>query len=186
MRAAFNTLDELAVPNQFQRYIQNVPGVDSNDEDVLRLIVCSGQVYYDFAAYREKHQLRNVAIARVEQLSPFPFDLFIDDVHRYPNLQDIVWAQEEPMNAGPWPYVSQRIMSSLAAMGNPNRIARAIYVGRDVGAATAVGDPKCHQSELNTILHNGFDLERKTNSYYEKYLSAEDQELPSFRSVDDK
>lgn len=187
MRATFSRIAELAEGTCFLRYIPNVAtqegerpsfiGVERDlpiDESIDRLLLCSGQLYYDLAAYREKHGLWSVAIARVEQISPFPFDRVIDDIKRYPNLKDVVWAQEEPMNMGPWPYTSKRIVSSLEHLGHPNGIAQPIYVGRDVSAAPACGDARLHQQELETILRDGFDITRKTNSYFEKYLKRQD------------
>lgn len=183
MRAAFSRLAEFAEGTCFLRYIPNTGteeggsrpnfiGVESLplDESIERLICCSGQIYYDLAAYREKHGLWSVGIARVEQLSPFPFNNVVDDIKRYPNLRDLVWAQEEPMNAGPWAYTSKRLVSSLEHVGRPNGITNPIYVGRDVSAAPASGDSKVHQKELENILADAFDVYRRTNSYIEKYL----------------
>lgn len=183
MRAAFSRLAEFAEGTCFLRYIPNTGiqegerpsfiGVERDlpiDESVERLVLCSGQIYYDLAAYREKHALWNIGIARVEQLSPFPFDRVIDDIRRYPHLKDVVWAQEEPMNAGPWPYTSKRLTCSLEHMGHPNGITSPIYVGRDVSAAPAGGDAKVHQREMETILTDAFDLYRRTNSHLERYL----------------
>lgn len=185
MRATFSRLAEFAEGTCFLRYIPNIAtqegerpsfiGVERDlpvDESIERLILCSGQIYYDLAAYREKHGLWNVGVARVEQLSPFPFDRVIDDIRRYPNLRDVVWAQEEPMNAGPWPYTSKRIVTSLEHLERPNGISNPIYVGRDVSAAPAGGDAKVHQKELETILVEAFDLYRRTNSYLEKYVRS--------------
>lgn len=183
MRATFSRLAELAEGTCFLRYIPNIAtqererpsfiGVECPlpiDESVTRLVLCSGQVYYDLAAYREKHGLWSVALARVEQLSPFPFDRVVDDIRRYPHLQDVVWAQEEPMNMGPWPYTSKRLATSLAHIGYPNGITHPIYAGRDVSAAPAGGDARLHQVELERLLGDAFDVHRRTNSYVEKYL----------------
>lgn len=171
MRAAFCSLKEFDENTRFQRYI---PDKDDTNSDfcnnVKRLIVCSGQVYYDLLSYRENAGIKNVAISRVEQLSPFPFDAFIDDVKNYSKLEDIVWAQEEPMNAGPWFYTSKRIESSLRHMNYPNNISSLIYAGRDTNAAPAVGDHRTHQQELETLLEDAFNLNKKTHSYLEKYL----------------
>ncbi|KAL8453696.1 hypothetical protein Emag_001741 [Eimeria magna] len=112
-----------------------------------------------------------VALARVEQLSPFPFDLVIKDFQIYPNLKSVVWAQEEPMNQGAWFYTSKRIESSLRHLGSPNGIERPIYVGRDVSATTAVGDKGLHDKELAQLLADAFNLESRENSYLAKYLS---------------
>jgi len=171
LRASYVKLSDLTDNNNFIRYIPDVGhSQQAAPEEIKRLIVCSGQIYYDLAAYKEKNEQFNVAVSRVEQLSPFPFDSFIDDVKLYPNLESVVWAQEEPMNGGAWSYCSNRMASSLRFLGEPNGISRPIYVGRDVLAAPSVGDVKLHQDELDTLLHDAFDLTRTTNSYYEKYM----------------
>lgn len=185
MRATFSRLAELAENTCFLRYIPNTAtqererpsfiGVECPlpiDESISRLVLCSGQVYYDLAAYREKHGLWSTALARVEQLSPFPFDRVVDDIRRYPNLRDVVWAQEEPMNNGPWPYTSKRLATSLAHLGYPNGITQPIYAGRDVSAAPAGGDARLHQEELERLLRDAFDPHRRTHSYTEKYLKS--------------
>ncbi|PFH32870.1 putative 2-oxoglutarate dehydrogenase e1 component [Besnoitia besnoiti] len=183
MRAAMCTLNQLNEGTRFRRYI---PDKTAEPEKVTRLIACSGQVYYDLIAGREK--IKNgdpgktevapgdkIAIARVEQLSPFPFDLFIQDLQRYPNLKSVVWAQEEPMNQGAWFYTSKRIESSLRHLGYPNEIRAPIYAGRDVCAATAVGDKKLHDEELAQLLDDALDLNRTTHSYLEKYINEQDK-----------
>eukprot|EP00922_Rhytidocystis_sp_ex-Travisia-forbesii_P059904 GHVS01088808.1.p1 GENE.GHVS01088808.1~~GHVS01088808.1.p1 ORF type:complete len:184 (+),score=4.24 GHVS01088808.1:35-553(+) len=171
MRATFSKMDEMGEGQKFKRYIHEVDEALVRG-NVKRLIVCSGQVYYDLAAYRDKHKITNCAIARVEQLSPFPYERFIDDLGLYPALNSVVWAQEEPMNAGPWFYTSKRIESSLRHLNYPNGINKPIYVGRDCNAATAVGDPRLHQQELNQLLNDAFDCSRTVHSYVEKYLPA--------------
>lgn len=171
MRAAFSKLSELDEGTRFQHYISETDhSIDPNN--VARLIVCSGQVYYDLLAHRDNLRMDQCAIARVEQLSPFPFEKFIGDVSRYPNVSSIVWAQEEPMNAGAWWYTSKRIESALGHLNCPNGIERPIYVGRDSNASPAVGDSRLHQKELKTLLMDAFNLERTQHSYAEKYMAA--------------
>ncbi|CEM08891.1 unnamed protein product [Vitrella brassicaformis CCMP3155] len=174
MRAAFSTLDEFGPGTRFFRHIPNDRfGSTVAPEEMKRLIFCSGQVFYDLLAFREKNQLQHIGISRVEQLSPFPFDSVINEIQKYPNLQDVVWAQEEPMNMGPWFYCSKRLESSLRYMGCPNGIQQPIYVGRDVSSSPAVGDARVHTEELNTILNDAFDLDHRVNSYYHSYIKKE-------------
>ncbi|KAF8817757.1 putative 2-oxoglutarate dehydrogenase e1 component, mitochondrial precursor, partial [Cardiosporidium cionae] len=169
MRAAFCSIDAMGEGTRFQRYIADIPAEGSLRENVKRIILCSGQVYYALAAHRQKLDVKNIAIARCEQLSPFPFEKLMDDLKMYPNLEDIIWAQEEHMNAGPWFYTSKRIESCLRSLGYPNGVRAPVYVGRDVNAATAVGDSKIHTEETNQMLMDAFDLSKKTHSYAEHY-----------------
>jgi len=171
-RMTFSSIEEFGTGTRFRRYIPNVDfGSASNKpEEVSRLIICSGQVYYDLASYRDKIKAYDVHISRVEQLSPFPFDEVVDDLKRYPNLKSVVWAQEEPMNMGPWFYTGRRLETCLEYMKFPNDIHRPIYVGRDVAASPAVGDAKLHEKELNRLLTDAFDSSLTKNSYYNAYM----------------
>lgn len=72
-------------------------------EKVRKVILCSGQVYYDLEAAREKDGKNDIAILRVESLCPFPFKEIILELQKYKNAS-LTWAQEEPKNAGSWLY----------------------------------------------------------------------------------
>ncbi|PHJ20301.1 oxoglutarate dehydrogenase (succinyl-transferring) e1 component [Cystoisospora suis] len=177
MRAAMCALNQLDEGTRFRRYIPDK--TVTAGENIERLVVCSGQVYYDLVAAKEKMKNNEgeesghkIAIARMEQLSPFPFDLFIENIQDYPNLKSIVWAQEEPMNQGAWFYTSKRIESSLKHLNYPNDIRSPIYAGRDVSAATATGDKKIHDAELAQLIEDALNLRRTTHSYLEKYTQT--------------
>ena len=79
-----------------------------------RIVFCSGKVFYDLHAKREELGLDKgqLAIVRVEQLAPFPFDLVSRELRRYPNAE-VVWCQEEPMNMGAYFHVQPRLISCL-------------------------------------------------------------------------
>ena len=77
------------------------------DDKVRKVIFCSGQVYYDLDAERTKKGHDDVAICRIEQISPFPFRDVEKVFKQYPNAT-LTWAQEEPKNAGCWDFVYQR------------------------------------------------------------------------------
>lgn len=141
-------------------------------EKVQRLVLCCGQVYYDLVKARAAAKLEDtVMIARVEQLSPFPIDQLINDLRSLPNLQSVVWCQEEPMNQGAWPYVGLRLRTILhqARVQGWCSIRRALYAGRDVCATTATGSSYTHAAEQKQLLEDALKLDRTTNSYYEKY-----------------
>lgn len=167
-RGAFSDIAEFGAEKRFQTYIPETEA-DVKEEDVERLIMCSGQVYYDLINHRKEIGLKNVAIARVEQLSPFPYEKVIDDMKRYPNMKSLVWTQEEPMNMGPWFYTSKRLESSLKYL-NKEGLTAPVYAGRDVAASPAVGDSKLHNVQLKRLLNDSFDLKRKDHSYYEDYI----------------
>jgi 2-oxoglutarate dehydrogenase E1 component len=85
-----------------------MPVIDENTVDVSkidRLVFCSGKFYYDLLEFKEKNNINDTALVRLEQLFPLP-ELEIQDVlNKYSNAKDIVWAQEEPRNMGAWSYL---------------------------------------------------------------------------------
>lgn len=110
---ARSSFDEMNENTEFLRIIPEQGAAAENASNVKRLIFCSGRVYYDLAKSREERSLVDtVAIARVEQISPFPFDLVKKECMKYPNA-DIVWAQEEHKNQGSWTYVQPRFHTVL-------------------------------------------------------------------------
>ena len=111
--------------------------------DVTRLVICSGKVYYDIAGHEMRAAASSVAVARLEQLYPFPVDAVRQLLSSYPSLTEFVWAQEEPQNMGAWRTIRHR----LEAPGVPLR-----YVGRPWRASTAEGYPTAHLVEQDRIV----------------------------------
>ena len=92
---------------KFERMIEDTGEALCEPSQVKRLIVCSGKIYYALEAERQRLGIDNVAISRVEQISPFPFDRMIKELERFSNAE-VYWVQEEPMNMGCWTYVEPR------------------------------------------------------------------------------
>jgi 2-oxoglutarate dehydrogenase E1 component len=124
--------------------------IAGNPDNVKTLVFCSGQIYYELLAEREKRGISNVALVRLEQIAPFPFDRVAKNCTRYANAE-IVWAQQEPKNMGAFSYVLPRIMTATRELNNDEKRAR--YVGRAVSAAPATGMSKIHQMESTAILN---------------------------------
>jgi 2-oxoglutarate dehydrogenase E1 component len=82
-------------------------------EDISRLVVCSGKVYYDLQRHPERARADEVAIVRLEQLYPFPLTDMSELIGRYPNVETVVWAQEEPTNMGPWRPLRHRLEAAV-------------------------------------------------------------------------
>ncbi|MFQ3666928.1 MAG: 2-oxoglutarate dehydrogenase E1 component, partial [Sphingomonadaceae bacterium] len=108
-------------------------------EKVKRLILCSGKVFYDLADARDAEEREDVYICRVEQLYPFPGEILAEYAARFPKLETVVWAQEEPANAGAWRFVEPLIEEALGI--------RPLYAGRAASAATATGLARRHAAE---------------------------------------
>ena len=72
------------------------------------MLICCGKVYYDLLEQRRANNIDNIAIARLEQLFPFPHMEMKEVINSYPNVEEIVWVQEEPKNQGSWYYMQSR------------------------------------------------------------------------------
>src|SRR6202035_852659 len=112
---------------------------------VRRLVFCSGQVYYDIVGHEAAGAAEGVAVARLEQLYPFPAERARELIGSYPALDEIVWAQEEPQNMGAWRTIRHRLEE--AAAGIPVR-----YVGRTWQASAAEVYPTAHLLEQDRIV----------------------------------
>ena len=106
------------------------------DNEVKRVILCSGKVYYDLYQERARRGLKEVFFLRLEQLYPFPFRALTKELGRFPHAE-VVWCQEEPRNMGAWAFVEPRIERVLTEIGAV--CGRPAYVGRDEAAAPASG-----------------------------------------------
>ena len=120
------------------------------DEDVRRLVLCSGKVAYDLFEKREEEGLKDVSIVRIEQLYPFPGEPLADRLRRMPNLEDVVWCQEEPWNNGAWFFVQNRIEDALTAAGHEGK--RPCYAGREEAASPATGYAKRHEEQQRALV----------------------------------
>jgi len=141
LKDASSTLADLA-EGSFRPVLDD-PAADR--ERVTRLVFCSGKVYYDVVGHEARAQASQVAVARLEQLYPFPVEQAVDVVRGYPNLREIVWVQEEPQNMGPWRAIRHRLED--AAGGVPLR-----YVGRPWRASPSEGYPTAHRREQDRIV----------------------------------
>lgn len=135
----------------FQLYLpESHPETLVAPEQIKKHILCSGQVYYALLKAREQNKMNDIAISRVEQLNPFPFQQIKEHADKYPNAE-IVWCQEEPLNMGPWQHVEPRLTTVLAetqhhAGKSPS------YAGRPPSASVATGNKKKHYQEEYAFL----------------------------------
>ncbi|UZK69119.1 2-oxoglutarate dehydrogenase E1 component [Sphingomonas sp. S1-29] len=120
------------------------------DADVKRLVLCTGKVAYDLIEARDAAGDKNTAIVRLEQLYPFPGEPLVKRLERMINLEEVVWAQEEPKNMGAWFFVEPFIEECLGQVaGAP---ARPRYSGRTAAASPATGLMKRHQAEQGALV----------------------------------
>jgi len=142
-----STLEELA-EGSYQVVLDETDSIDK--ANVRRLVICSGKVYYDLRQERRNREITDIAIVRLEQLYPFPGDDFAQCLSTYPNITEICWCQEEPMNQGAW-YASQHHMRRDIAEHNPQLYLQ--YVGRDASAAAAAGYPALHLEQQQKFIN---------------------------------
>jgi len=117
---------------------------------VKRLVLCTGKVAYDLMEARDAAGDQNTSIVRVEQLYPFPGEPLVERLKRMPNLETVVWAQEEPKNNGAWSFVDPFIEDCLIEAGGT--VQRARYAGRAASASPATGLMKRHQTEQAALV----------------------------------
>jgi len=139
LKQASSTLADLA-EGSFRPVIDD-PAADH--EAVTRLVFCSGKLYYDIVGHEQRTTAENVAIARLEQLYPFPVDAYAEVVSAYPNLKEVVWAQEEPQNMGAWRTIRHRLEAPRVPL---------TYVGRPWRASPSEGYPTAHLREQDRIV----------------------------------
>jgi 2-oxoglutarate dehydrogenase E1 component len=113
-------------------------------EQAQRLILCSGKVYYDLIAMRQKLNLNSVAIVRLEQLYPFPKQHLVDIFELYPHVDELIWCQEEARNQGAWDSIKHRF--------GAYDYLHIACVSRSTAAAPAVGVYQVHQAEQHDLL----------------------------------
>jgi 2-oxoglutarate decarboxylase len=114
---------------------------------VRKLLLCSGKIYWELAAARDKQGIDDTAIVRIEQLYPMPKRRLTELLERYPNAADVRWVQEEPANQGAWPYLGLELPERL-----PDRLSKITRVSRRRMAAPAPGSSKVHEVEQNAII----------------------------------
>ncbi len=148
--AASSTMDELA-NGGFHKVIDD-PVVESRDK-VTKLVLCSGKVYYDIAGHEDRPAADHIAVARVEMLYPFPENELRELMESYPNLERVVWVQEEPRNMGARAFMRRRMAAIL-----PEDL-HYYYVGRKLRAAQSEGYSAAHRKEQGRIVRVALDLE---------------------------
>lgn len=97
-----SSMDDLA-NGQFQEVIDDPKVADK--KAIKSLVFCTGKVYFDIVAEREALGRNDVAVVRLEQLFPLAVDQIKEIIASYPNVDDYVWAQEEPKNMGAYSYM---------------------------------------------------------------------------------
>ena len=117
-------------------------------EDVTKIILCSGKVFYDLLNKKNDMELHNVALIRIEQLYSFPYDALEKILLQYENVEDFIWCQEEPANQGAWFSHRHRIQRVLDRVSKK----QIRLVSRPAAAAPAVGLNKLHNQQQEDLV----------------------------------
>ncbi|PIE00716.1 MAG: 2-oxoglutarate dehydrogenase E1 component [Thiothrix nivea] len=139
---------------KFEFVLDDIDLLSKAKEDkaaVKRVVICSGKVYYDLLAARRKHNIRDIALIRLEQLYPFPGDEMKAIVDQYPNVEERVWCQEEPVNQGAWDGILPRFETYCGYHD-------LICVSREAAAAPAVGSAKVHLIQQQAVVREALKL----------------------------
>uniref|UniRef100_A0AC35TYH7 Oxoglutarate dehydrogenase (succinyl-transferring) n=1 Tax=Rhabditophanes sp. KR3021 TaxID=114890 RepID=A0AC35TYH7_9BILA len=146
---ARSTVEDFLPGSTFKRVIPEEGVATQNPANVKRVIFCTGKVYYDIIAARDRLNLQDkIAVTRVEQMAPYPYDLISKEVERYSNAE-YVWAQEEHKNSGCWAFFQPRFLSLDKKVK---------YVGRKPSASPASGNKFVHYREQKILLSQILDV----------------------------
>jgi 2-oxoglutarate dehydrogenase E1 component len=159
-KRAVSRLDEMAIGTSFHRvlwddaeYLKSEKIRLVDNDKIKRVVLCSGKVYYDLYEEREKREINDVYLMRVEQLYPFPLKALATELSRFKKAE-IVWCQEEPKNMGAWAFVEAYLEWVLNQVGRKGQRAR--YIGRPASAATATGVMSKHLTQLKAFLDDAY------------------------------
>ncbi|MEM7438479.1 MAG: 2-oxoglutarate dehydrogenase E1 component [Pseudomonadota bacterium] len=126
------------------------------DDQIKRVVLCSGKVYFDLLEERDARGLNDVYLLRVEQFYPFPAHSMVTELQRFPNA-DFVWCQEEPKNQGAWTFIEPNLEWVLTRLGHTHT--RAAYAGRNAAASPATGLASQHKAEQQALVDAALTLE---------------------------
>ncbi len=149
-KLSVSTLDDLA-NGSFQLIIDEID--DIKPQNVERVVLCSGKVYFDLLEERRQRQIDNIALVRIEQLYPFPEEQLKQLLRkRYANAKQVMWCQEEPKNQGAW-------YSTAHHFWNCKRPEQTLlYAGREASAAPAVGYSTLHYKQQRQLVDDALNL----------------------------
>jgi 2-oxoglutarate dehydrogenase E1 component len=147
-KLAVSPLEDMA---EGTRFLYVIPEIDETlpPEQVRRVAICSGKVYYDLLQERRAQNIKDIAIVRLEQMYPFPEISLAHALAPYLNA-DVVWCQEEPENMGAWNFVDRRIERVLSRLDM--KVRRPLYVGRDAAASPATGLARTHMAQQSRLV----------------------------------
>ena len=156
-----SNLDDFGKNNSFHRILWDHASDSNNgfvklkkNEDIKKVILCSGKVYFDLLTAREKIKKNDVILLRIEQLYPFPIKSLAKEIKPFKNNAKFYWCQEEPKNMGAWFAVRDYIQWTLNNIKAKNK--EVMYIGRNTAASPATGYAKRHLAQQKEIIDEVF------------------------------
>ena len=151
-KLSVSSIQEL-IESSFKLVIDEIDNI--NKAEVTRLLICTGKVYFDLLESKRENQISNTAITRIEQLYPFPQDEVKAMIKSYPNLEEVLWVQEEPKNQGSW-YFMQSRRTMIGCLSDHHTFG---YAGRSYFASPATGSMKLHLAQQKQLVNNALKLD---------------------------
>ncbi|MYL51705.1 2-oxoglutarate dehydrogenase E1 component [Halobacillus litoralis] len=135
---------------------QPILSENKDKEKVKTLLLGSGKIMVDIEDTVDgtDQTFETIDAVRIEQIYPFPEQRLAEMLETYPNLEELVWVQEEPQNMGSW-YFVEGILHKLLKEGQIHR-----FVGRPHRASPSVGEPNIHKTEQNRIIHEALQMSK--------------------------
>mgnify|MGYP000020580332 CR=1 FL=1 len=161
-KLAVSTAEEFTTGSSFHRVLwDDAQHGNSNttlvaDEEIKRVVMCSGKVYYDLLEERDARGINDVYLLRVEQFYPFPAQSVVKELSRFENAE-VVWCQEEPKNQGAWTFIEPNIEWVLGRIKATHTRPR--YVGRTTSASPATGLASQHKAQQAALVNEALTIE---------------------------
>jgi 2-oxoglutarate dehydrogenase E1 component len=122
----------------------------SDKKKVKKVILVSGKLYYELDAFKNKNNIKDSAIIRIEQYYPYPVKQIKKIFKSYINVKEVLWVQEEPKNMGAWSFLSQRLLNEI-----PDGC-KLRYIGRPESASPAAGSSRTSSQQQIKIVQEVF------------------------------
>ena len=125
------------------------------DDEIKRVVLCSGKVYYDLLEERDARGIDDVYLLRLEQFYPFPALSLTKELTRFKQAE-MIWCQEEPKNQGAWFFIEPNLEWVLGRIGAEHK--RPLYVGRPAAASPASGLMRQHKEQQDALVNDALTL----------------------------
>ncbi len=163
-KMAVSTLEEMATGSSFHRVLWDDAQHGNSDtklkpdDQIRRVVICSGKVYFDLLESRDAAGLDDVYILRLEQFYPFPAMSMSKELSRFANAE-VIWCQEEPKNQGAWTFVEPNIEWILGRIDAHSK--RPHYAGRPAAASPATGLASQHKQQQQALVNDALGIEEE-------------------------